>query len=215
VTTLCDDTAAERAAMAGRSVAALMGLALAAMFVASFLYRAENPSRVVRVDTPAMPQGMGGMGGMGGMADSGPMKEIMELMQRQKDEPESAALQLELAERFMMMGAYDRALIFLDKAASLDADNPQILNDRGIALYNVGKTDEARAAFEAILAKTPADFRARFNLGLLYKYALGDMEKAAEHLKAVMDSQAADERTKSQAKTEMESPPAADPKTAP
>jgi tetratricopeptide (TPR) repeat protein len=212
VTTPFDDTAAERAAMAGRSVAALMGLALAAMFVASFLYRAENPSRVVRAEAPAMPQGMGGMGGM---ADSGPMKEIMELMQRQKDEPESAAVQLELAERFMMMGAYDRALIFLDKAASLDADNPQILNDRGIALYNVGKTDEARGAFEAILARTPDDFRARFNLGLLYKYALGDMEKAAEHLKAVMDSQAADERTKSQAKTEMESPPAAEPKTAP
>jgi tetratricopeptide (TPR) repeat protein len=190
--------------MAGRSVAALMGLALAAMFVASFLYRAENPSRVVRAEAPAMPQGMGGMGKM---ADSGPMKEIMELMQRQKDEPESAAVQLELAERFMMMGAYDRALIFLDKASTLDPDNPQVLNDKGIALYNVGRADEARAAFESILAKTPDDFRARFNLGLLYKYALGDMAKAAEHLKAVMDSPAADERSKSQAKTEMETPP--------
>ncbi len=190
-----------RTAMIGRCVAALMGLALVGMFVSSFLYRAENPSRVVRTDVPAMPQGMGGM------ADSGPMKEIMELMQRQKEEPDNPAVHLEMAERFMMMGAYDRALIFLDKAAGLDPDNPQILNDRGIALYNVGRADEARTAFESILAKAPGDFRARFNLGLLYKYALGDMDKAAEQLRAVIDSPGVDERTKTQAKTEMETPP--------
>ncbi|MEF3698940.1 tetratricopeptide repeat protein [Desulfolutivibrio sp.] len=210
MTTIPDNTAQDdgKNALIGRSVAALMGLALVAMFVSSFLYRAENPSRVVRTDTPAMPQGMGGM------ADSGPMKEIMELMQRQKEEPDNPAVQLELAERFMMMGAYDRALIFLDKAAGLDPDNPQILNDKGIALYNTGKAEEAKAAFEAILAKNEADFRARFNLGLLYKYALGDMDKAAEQLRAVMDSPAADERTKSQAKSELESPPEAGDKPA-
>lgn len=197
-----------RTAMIGRSVAALMGLALLGMFVSSFLYRAENPSQVVRTDVPAMPQGMGGM------ADSGPMKEIMELMQRQKEDPDNPAVQLELAERFMMMGAYDRALIFLEKAESLDPDNPQMLNDKGIALYNTGKADEARAAFEAILAKNAADFRARFNLGLLYKYALGDMDKAAEQMRAVMDSPEADERTKTQAKSELETPPPAGDKPA-
>lgn len=197
-----------RTAMIGRSVAALMGLALLGMFVSSFLYRAENPSQVVRTDVPAMPQGMGGM------ADSGPMKEIMELMQRQKEDPDNPAVQLELAERFMMMGAYDRALIFLEKAESLDPDNPQMLNDKGIALYNTGKADEARAAFEAILAKNAADFRARFNLGLLYKYALGDMDKAAEQMRAVMDSPEADERTKTQAKSELENPPPAGDKPA-
>lgn len=197
-----------RTAMIGRSVAALMGLALVGMFVSSFLYRAENPSRVVRTDVPAMPQGMGGM------ADSGPMKEIMELMQRQKDDPDNPAVQLELAERFMMMGAYDRALVFLEKVESLDPDNPQMLNDKGIALYNTGKADEARAAFEAILAKNAADFRARFNLGLLYKYALGDMDKAAEQMRAVMDSPEADERTKTQAKSELENPPPAGEKPA-
>jgi len=213
VTTIRNTTARDdgKNALIGRSVAALMGLALVAMFVSSFLYRAENPSRVVRTDTPAMPQGMGGMGGM---ADSGPMKEIMELMQRQKEEPDNPAVQLELAERFMMMGAYDRALIFLEKAAGLDPDNPQILNDKGIALYNTGKAEEAKAAFEAILAKNAADFRARFNLGLLYKYALGDMDKAAEQLRAVMDSPAVDERTKSQAKSELENPPEAGDKPA-
>ena len=194
--------------MIGRSVAALMGLALVGMFVSSFLYRAENPSRVVRTDVHAMPQGMGGM------ADSGPMKEIMELMQRQKDDPDNPAVQLELAERFMMMGAYDRALVFLEKVESLDPDNPQMLNDKGIALYNTGKADEARAAFEAILAKNAADFRARFNLGLLYKYALGDMDKAAEQMRAVMDSPEADERTKTQAKSELENPPPAGEKPA-
>lgn len=197
-----------RTAMIGRSVAALMGLALVGMFVSSFLYRAENPSRVVRTDVHAMPQGMGGM------ADSGPMKEIMELMQRQKDDPDNPAVQLELAERFMMMGAYDRALVFLEKVESLDPDNPQMLNDKGIALYNTGKADEARAAFEAILAKNAADFRARFNLGLLYKYALGDMDKAAEQMRAVMDSPEADERTKTQAKSELENPPPAGEKPA-
>ncbi|QLA19197.1 tetratricopeptide repeat protein [Desulfolutivibrio sulfoxidireducens] len=187
-----------RAALAGKYAAALMGLALAAIFLGSFLYRVENPSQVVRADVPAMPQGM---------ADGGPMKEIMELMQRQKAEPDNPAVQLELAERFMMMGAFDRALIFLEKAEQLDPKNPQVLNDKGIALHNVGRSEEAKSAFEAILVANPDDYRARFNLGLLYKYALGDMAKAAEQLKAVMDSPAADERTKKQAGEELASPP--------
>ncbi len=194
----------DRAVLAGKYAAALMGLALAAVFVGSFLYRVENPSLEVRADAPAMPQGM---------AESGPMKEIMELMQRQKDEPDNPAVQLELAERFLMMGAFDRALIFLERAEKLDPDNPQILNDKGIALHNVGRSEEARGAFEAVLIKNPDDYRARFNLGLLYKYALGDMAKAAEQFKVVIDSPAADERTRKQAGEELASPPASDGKT--
>ncbi|NMC48979.1 MAG: tetratricopeptide repeat protein [Desulfovibrio sp.] len=192
---MSDTSPQVRTTLAGKYTAAFVGLGLAAVFLGSFLYRVENPSRVVRADAPGMPQGM---------ADSGPMKEIMELMQRQKDEPDNPAVQLELAERFLMMGAFDRALIFLEKAGQLDPDNPQILNDKGIALYNTGRAEEAKGAFEAILAKNPDDYRARFNLGLLYGHGLGDTAKAVEHLKAVVDSPAADERTRKQAGMELE-----------
>ncbi len=88
------------------------------------------------------------------------MKEIMELMQRQKDEPDNPAVQLDLAERFLMMGAFDRALIFLEKAEKLDPGNPRVLNDKGIALYNTGRTEDAKGASRPSRPKTPDDYRA-------------------------------------------------------
>lgn len=195
MTSMSDMSPQDRTALAGKYTAALVGLGLLAVFLGSFLFRIENPSRVVRADAPSMPQGM---------AEGGPMKEIMELMQRQKDEPDNPAVQLDLAERFLMMGAFDRALIFLEKAEKLDPGNPRVLNDKGIALYNTGRTEEAKGAFETILAQNPDDYRARFNLGLIYGHGLGDTAKAAEHLKAVVDSPATDERTRKQAGLELE-----------
>ncbi len=185
---------------AGRkAVLGLMALGLAAMFAASFLYRMEHPSLTERVERPA---GMEAMGGNGG-AMTGPMKEIMELMQAMQGDPDNVGLLLRAAEQFMMMGAWDRAMVFLDKAGSIEPENAQVLNDQGIILYNLQKPEESLAKFEKLLARNPDDYRARYNMGLLYKYALKDPEKAKECFAAVIDSPSADEKAKAGAREEL------------
>jgi tetratricopeptide (TPR) repeat protein len=181
-----------------KTVLGLMAVGVLAMFATSFVYRMENPSLTERVERPA---GMGGMGKNGQM--TGPMKEIMELMQGLQEKPEDVALLLRAAEQFMMMNAWERAAVFLDKAASLEPDNPQVLNDQGIALYNMKKPEDALGKFERLLEKNPDDYRARYNLGLLYKYALKNPDKARECFQAVADSPTADEKAKQGAREEL------------
>jgi len=196
--TTANNTLGGAPAAGRKAVLALVALGLAAMFASSFLYRLDHPDLSEKVERPA---GMEAMGGGGTM--TGPMKEIMELMQAMQQDPENVGLLLRAAEQFMMMNAWDRAMVFLDKAQSIEPDNPQILNDQGIILYNLQKPEESLAKFEKLLAKNPDDYRARYNMGLLYKYALKNPEKAKESFAAVIDSPSADEKAKAGAREEL------------
>ncbi|MGE4535844.1 MAG: tetratricopeptide repeat protein [Desulfovibrio sp.] len=183
----------------GRMVLAFLGFALAVIFVGSFIYRMQRPSLEVRQ------QPKSGMGEAMGQAMNGPMKEIMALMQKLKENPDDPELQLTMAERFMAMGAFDRAKTFLDKVAKVRPDDPETQNAMGVVLYNLKDVDGAKAAFEGVLAKHPKDFRALFNLGLLYKYALKEPDKAAEAFKTVLAAPDVDPDTRATAQRELES----------
>ncbi|MFP5259688.1 MAG: tetratricopeptide repeat protein [Acidobacteriota bacterium] len=186
----------------GRMVLAFLAFCLVVIFAASFVYRLERPSlEVHQKKGPAgMPQGMDN-------AMNGPMREVMELMQKLQENPNDPGLQMAMAERFLAMGSYDRAKSFLDKLVKVRPDDPDVLNAMGVVLYNQKDPEGAKAAFEAILAKDPEDYRARFNLGLLYKYALGQPEKAKEALSAVIASPKTDPETRKTAQTELETKP--------
>lgn len=186
----------------GRMVLAFLAFCLVVIFAASFVYRLERPSLEVhqKKGQGGMPQGMD-------QAMNGPMREVMELMQKLQENPNDPGLQMAMAERFMAMGSYDRAKSFLDKLVKVRPDDPDVLNAMGVVLYNQQDPEGAKAAFEAILAKDPEDYRARFNLGLLYKYALGQPEKAKEALSAVIASPKTDPETRKTAQTELETKP--------
>jgi Flp pilus assembly protein TadD len=184
---------------AGRLVLAFVAFGLLVLFVGSFLYRMERPSLEVRQEPRP-----GAMGQAMGQAMSGPMKEVLELMQKLKERPDDPDLQLEMAERFMDMGAFDRAKIFLDKVARIRPEDPDVQNALGVTLYNLKDIEGAKAAFEGMLARDPEDYRARFNLGLLYKYALGQPDKASEALRAVVDNPKTDPKTRETAQKELE-----------
>ncbi|MHC1710876.1 MAG: tetratricopeptide repeat protein [Solidesulfovibrio sp.] len=188
----------------GRMVLAFVAFALVVIFVGSFVYRLERPSlEVHKKPGPAgMPQGMDQQ------AMNGPMKEVMALMQKLQENPDDPALQLAMAERFMAMGAFDRAKVFLDKVAKVRPEDPDVQNALAVTLYNLKDLDGAKAAFDAMLARDPEDFRARFNLGLLYKYALNQPEKAVEALKAVIASPKTDPETRRTAQKELDEKPA-------
>ena len=184
---------------AGRLVLAFMAFALIVLFVGSFLYRMERPSLEVRQERPTkgMPPGMD-------QAMNGPMKEVLALMQKLKEHPDDPDLQLAMAEQFMAMGSFERAKTFLDKVAKIRPEDPDVQNALGVTLYNLKDIDGAKAAFEGMLTRDPNDYRARFNLGLLYKYALNAPDKAAEALRAVADNPKTDPNTRETALKELE-----------
>lgn len=184
---------------AGRLVLAFMAFALLVLFVGSFLYRMQRPSLEVRQERRAggMPQGME-------QAMNGPMKEVLALMQKLKEHPDDPDLQLAMAEQFMAMGSFERAKTFLDKVVKVRPENPDVQNALGVTLYNLKDIDGAKAAFEGMLTRDPNDYRARFNLGLLYKYALNAPDKAAEALRAVADNPKTDPKTRETVLKELE-----------
>lgn len=183
----------------GRMVLAFMAFVLLAVFGGSFVYRMERPSLEVhqKKSQAAMPGAMD-------QAMNGPMKEVMALMQKLQDNPDDPDLQLAMAEKFMAMGSFERAKVFLDKVSKVRPDDPDVRNAMGVTLYNLKDLDGAKAAFEGILARDAADYRALFNLALLNKYALNQPDKAAEGFKAVIASPQADPETKATAQKELE-----------
>lgn len=183
----------------GKIVLAFAAFGLLVIFASSFFYRLEHPSLAVR--QARRPSGME-------QALNGPMREVLALMEKLQENPDDPALQQAMAERFMAMGAFDRAKIFLDKVVKVRPDDPDVQNDLGVVLYNLQDLQGAKAAFERILAKNPADYRARFNMGLLYKYALHEPEKARQALQTVIDAPATDAKTREQARRELEAKPA-------
>ena len=184
---------------AGKLVLAFTAFGLLVIFGSSFLYRLDRPSLVVHQERRT--------GGME-QALNGPMREVLALMQKLKENPDDPGLQLAMAEQFMAMGSYDRAKIFLDKVARVRPNDPDVQNALGVTLYNLKDAGGAEAAFAGILAQNPNDYRARFNLGLLYKYALQQPEKARQALQAVVDAPETDAKTRDQARRELEEKPA-------
>lgn len=77
------------------------------------------------------------------------------------------------------LGAYADALRALDRAAGFLGDDPELLQERGIALFHLWRVDEARAAFERLLAVEPRAAWALHYLGVIWDRA-GAAEKAAE-----------------------------------
>ena len=183
----------------GRMVLAFMAFVLAAIFIGSFVYRLERPSLEVhqKKSQAGMPDAMQ-------QAMNGPMKEVMALMQKLQENPDDPGLQLAMAERFMAMGSFDRAKVFLDKVSKVRPDDADVQNALGVTLYNLKDLDGAKAAFEGILGRDPDDYRAVFNLALLNKYARNAPDKAAEGFKAVIASPKVDPETKATAQKELE-----------
>lgn len=180
---------------AGKVVLAFMAFGLLVIFVSSFLSRLERPSLVVRQER--RPRAME-------QAVSGPMRDVMALMQKLQENPDDPGLQLAMAGRFLAMGAYDKAKVFLDKVARVRPDDPEVQNALGVVRFHLQDIDGARAAFEGVLAGHPQDVQARFNLGLLYKHALGAPDKAAELFHAVIDAPETDAETRNLAQKELE-----------
>ncbi|WP_147820848.1 tetratricopeptide repeat protein [Salidesulfovibrio onnuriiensis] len=169
-------------------------LCLAAMFATSVAYRVNHPELVKQFrPKQTAPQGMQGMG----------MGAIRDMMAKAEAEPENVDNLMSLSNAFLMMQAWDRALVFLDKARVLEPDNVVILQSMGICYFRKQQYEHAVETYERILELESGNALAHYNLGVVFKHFLNDPESAATHFRAVVDLPHGDEEMKKQARGEL------------
>lgn len=78
------------------------------------------------------------------------------------------------------LGKSDEALPRIDEALRLQANLTDAIHERGVALFNLGRLDEARAEFTRVLGDDPDDPYAHHFLALVYEWQ-GRMADAAAH----------------------------------
>ncbi len=163
---------------------------VAVMFVASFVYRMENPNLFVKARMGASQAESGGAQGNGPAGDASPMagamSRVREYMARVEADPEDVEALVGLGNSFLMMRAWDRALDPLTRASRLAPQNTAVLKGIGIAQFNKEAFEEAAASYEAILEIDPEDTLALFNLGVIYKHYFKKPDIAGTYFEKVL-----------------------------
>jgi tetratricopeptide (TPR) repeat protein len=160
-----------------QKVAALLSLLFLVVILVSFVvYRIDHPS-LTRHEQVA--------------AD--PMSDMTSLMERLQENPEDKQALFMLGQRFMQMQAWDKALEFWNRLQKLESENKSVLTQKGFCLFQKDKYEQAAGIFKEILRMDAEDYRAHYNLGMLYKYYLEKPDLARTHLQKVLEFLPAEE----------------------
>jgi tetratricopeptide (TPR) repeat protein len=155
-----------------RFVVAVMGLGLAFLFIASILYVVQNPSLTMQARQDQ---------------HAAAMSKIAELMAGLDKEPNHLPTLMTLGDQFMRIGSWEQAVVFWKRALAVDPAQDQALNGLGVAYYNLDKFSESAEQFERMIALLPDNYRAHFNLGMLYKHYLDQPQRARTHFERVLE----------------------------
>lgn len=189
--------------MGRKSVLAVSLILLVGIFAASVGYRMSNPGLEKHVKQQS--QGSGGMPpAMGGEGMPGNMAGLQEKMALLEKDPENFEALRELGEAFMMMRAWERAAPFLERAAKVRPEDPQVRMSLGIVRFQQKDHAGAAAIYEELLAEAPEDPLINYNLGILYTHFLNKPEAAAECFTKVIENAGDDKEMIQRAKEEME-----------
>jgi len=200
--------------LGGKPALLALGLGLAAMLLASAAWRLTHPSLTVVNQRAAHEHGEAGEGGgaPGGMPGMQGMGDMGQLMQRAAANPRDVEALTGIAERFLMMNAPDKAMLFLDRALAERPADAHILDLKALALAGLGRGPEAVEYLNMALQGDPENAQVRFHLGMLFKYSLAKPDEAAAQFRKVRDAAGAPEELRQQAAAELETPaPAAPP----
>ncbi|MDE1149898.1 MAG: sulfotransferase [Azospirillaceae bacterium] len=90
-------------------------------------------------------------------------------------QPDNGEAQNVLGEVLQALGQHDEALVAFDKATkSLGFAPEKAMINRGVLLMERGDKDQAKAAFDQVVAQFPRSASALFNLSDLHRYQPGD-----------------------------------------
>ncbi len=154
-----------------KPVLAIMGLALFALLLTSFLDRT-----MVQGTRTARTQAKG----------KGPMAVVPELMAKLQQNPGDEETILKLADAFMQGKDWPRAEHFYGEALKIDPKNLGALFHRAIVSLEQARFPEAVGDFKAVLALKPDAAEAHYYIGMVSKYELKDLQAAKEHLEKAL-----------------------------
>ena len=177
-----------------RVVVFLLGCLVAIVFTA-VVFRVEHPSIVQHEEQREMPGG--GMEKMGGMGN------ISAMMKQLQDHPDDVEAMRALGMAFMDMQAWDKAASFWDMILNKAPSDVMALNQKGICLFERKLYAEAAEQFERMLEVEPSNYHAHFNLGILYKHYLEQLDKATVHFQTVIDAKPEDQELVESAQREL------------
>ncbi len=180
-------------------VVTLLGVALLVIFITSLAYRMNHPGNKVEFKQQQEEPSQG----MSQEAMGESMTEIRKLMDTMRDNPDDMAVQLELANAFMMIRAYDRAQGFFEKVIAKEPANITALMGLGMCYYQGEQFEKAAGVFDKILTVDPDDSMAHFNTGIIKKYYLHAHEEADEHFKKIIANPKASEDMRTHAEEEL------------
>lgn len=161
----------------------LLLCAFVAMFAGSFAYRMQGAGLVVEVRQQN--EGMGKGGGMGGMMgmDMGAMREIMDKLRANPDDPK---VMLEVGNAFMMMQAWDKALEMLLMAEKKLPKDMAVQKALGMVRFERKEFDLAKKAFDKVLAAEPNDALSHYNMAILLKHYMNKAAEGDAHFRKVL-----------------------------
>jgi predicted Zn-dependent protease with MMP-like domain len=104
----------------------------------------------------------------------GLLERAVELARREGDEDRVVDLLLLASAALSSLGETRRALEAVDQARALAPQDPEVLTERGIALFELCRLEEAKDQLEAALGLEPALPWAHYYLGLVAEFAADD-----------------------------------------
>jgi tetratricopeptide (TPR) repeat protein len=172
-------------------------IGLLAGFSAAYLYIDRIPS--LRNGAAADPHaGLTGVGpgasrdlpGSGGgqppiSADPVAQRKLADLESAAAKEPGNYALLVQLGNTAYDLEIWPKAVAAYERALKIQADDPNVLTDLGVAYRNTGDGTKALEMFGRALAKDPAHWPAAFNQAIVYGIDRGDKAKARDILNRI------------------------------
>ncbi|EHO43334.1 Tetratricopeptide TPR_1 repeat-containing protein [Caldithrix abyssi DSM 13497] len=105
------------------------------------------------------------------------MRQIQELKDRLKQEPENGQLMVHLANSYFDIGRFDLAKIYYKKAIEHQVKTPEVFIDIGVSYFNLAKLDSALMYVDEALKLEPDHRLGLYNKGVI-EYNLNKFQNA-------------------------------------
>lgn len=160
---------------------------------------AQAPPLNPQQQTGPLPPGHPTVNDAGGEDKSGGASSSPQLQSAMDDadrSPRDFDAQMKAAVAFYQTGAYEKAIVYLERALQLKPTSADALTAMGDAKYDMGNFAEAARFYERSLAQRPADVNVRTDLGNTYfRRTPPDYDRAIAEYRKALDIDPRHEKT--------------------
>ncbi|MBU1247936.1 MAG: hypothetical protein KKB70_04495 [Proteobacteria bacterium] len=190
-------------------VLAVVAISLLAMLAGSLVYRFAHPElqKAMREQEVAQaPSGMDEAGGMpAGAMNMDAVREMLEALEtRISENPKDLEALMQASNIYMMRQDKATALSYLDRAKAASNGDLETLMQLSKLYFDLGEFERTTESIGEILKADPNNMYAHFNMGVVLKYRLENLEEAEKHFKLVADGEHEFEDLRNAAKKELE-----------